>query len=487
MNFSAPRIAGPAARMRRKTPGGRPEERSRRASPRRPTTAPAATESGADRRRTTRATAATAASAAIIVTRRKPNVVESERTQPTYATTARPIGRDRSAASRRLPKKERSSGRTARPSELGREGPCQNVPHEVRSIVDDPAARKRRRPRPGRASRGPGVKRGRGETAAVSDRIPFRARADARDARRRAVRPAGLGLRGEIRRLPDPRVQGGSAGATLLSQRQGSDGFVSRHRRGARAACGIARCCSTARRSCSTAGGVSRFQLLQRGGETSLAVFDCLYRDGRDLRREPLPVRRREAKAALATAPAAAVSLAPFRGGRHRGLPRGGAARLRGARRQERLVALRGAPESRMAQGQGPPGGGARRSEASRRRAARGRTSARCCSARTGGASSSTSARSAPGSPGRRSPASPGRSVPSSAPALRSPRRRGKRAPSGSRRASWRRSRSRSGPRTQSCASPSTSACGTTSVRRTAACPPGSADPAVLRPFSAAC
>jgi bifunctional non-homologous end joining protein LigD len=45
--------------------------------------------------------------------------------------------------------------------------------------------------------------------------------------------------------------------------------------------------------------GVSRFQLLQRGGESSLAVFDCLYRNGRDLRREPLSVRRREAKEAL--------------------------------------------------------------------------------------------------------------------------------------------------------------------------------------------
>jgi bifunctional non-homologous end joining protein LigD len=40
--------------------------------------------------------------------------------------------------------------------------------------------------------------------------------------------------------------------------------------------------------------GVSRFQLLQQGrGEPTYAVFDCLYRDGRDLRREPLTVRRR--------------------------------------------------------------------------------------------------------------------------------------------------------------------------------------------------
>lgn len=38
---------------------------------------------------------------------------------------------------------------------------------------------------------------------------------------------------------------------------------------------------------------VSRFQLLQQGEAPTLyAVFDCLYRRGRDLRNEPLPVRR---------------------------------------------------------------------------------------------------------------------------------------------------------------------------------------------------
>jgi bifunctional non-homologous end joining protein LigD len=39
--------------------------------------------------------------------------------------------------------------------------------------------------------------------------------------------------------------------------------------------------------------GVSRFQLLQEGkAEPSYAVFDCLYENGRDLRREPLSERR---------------------------------------------------------------------------------------------------------------------------------------------------------------------------------------------------
>lgn len=44
---------------------------------------------------------------------------------------------------------------------------------------------------------------------------------------------------------------------------------------------------------------VSRFQLLQQGGVTVYAVFDCLYRNGRDLRNEPLPVRRAELEAAI--------------------------------------------------------------------------------------------------------------------------------------------------------------------------------------------
>lgn len=48
--------------------------------------------------------------------------------------------------------------------------------------------------------------------------------------------------------------------------------------------------------------GVSRFQLLQQGRvEPSYAVFDCLYRNGRDLRREPLVVRRRTLESAIKT------------------------------------------------------------------------------------------------------------------------------------------------------------------------------------------
>lgn len=46
---------------------------------------------------------------------------------------------------------------------------------------------------------------------------------------------------------------------------------------------------------------VSRFQLLQSdNSKLFYAVFDCLYRDGRDLRREPLTERRKELEAAIA-------------------------------------------------------------------------------------------------------------------------------------------------------------------------------------------
>jgi bifunctional non-homologous end joining protein LigD len=39
--------------------------------------------------------------------------------------------------------------------------------------------------------------------------------------------------------------------------------------------------------------GVSRFQLVQQGSDdVKYAVFDCLYKNGKDLRREPLSVRR---------------------------------------------------------------------------------------------------------------------------------------------------------------------------------------------------
>ena len=44
---------------------------------------------------------------------------------------------------------------------------------------------------------------------------------------------------------------------------------------------------------------VSRFQLLQQGDVPVYAVFDCLYRNGRDLRNEPLTARREAMEEAI--------------------------------------------------------------------------------------------------------------------------------------------------------------------------------------------
>ncbi len=73
---------------------------------------------------------------------------------------------------------------------------------------------------------------------------------------------------------------------------------------------------------------VSRFQLLQRGSTPPmLAAFDCLYRNGRDLRREPLVERRRQLERALAARPARLIlsrrlgrnGLAAYRAAKRRG------------------------------------------------------------------------------------------------------------------------------------------------------------------------
>jgi bifunctional non-homologous end joining protein LigD len=46
--------------------------------------------------------------------------------------------------------------------------------------------------------------------------------------------------------------------------------------------------------------GVSRFQLLQRGDiQQHFAIFDCVYRNGRNLRSEPLSRRRHELEETL--------------------------------------------------------------------------------------------------------------------------------------------------------------------------------------------
>jgi len=45
---------------------------------------------------------------------------------------------------------------------------------------------------------------------------------------------------------------------------------------------------------------VSRFQLLQQGSPASYAVFDLLYEDGKDLRKQPLSARRERLQSAVA-------------------------------------------------------------------------------------------------------------------------------------------------------------------------------------------
>jgi bifunctional non-homologous end joining protein LigD len=54
---------------------------------------------------------------------------------------------------------------------------------------------------------------------------------------------------------------------------------------------------------------VSRFQLLQRGdGQVKYAVFDCLYENGQDLRREPLAVRRKALEKVLKPGPIVGIA-----------------------------------------------------------------------------------------------------------------------------------------------------------------------------------
>ena len=54
---------------------------------------------------------------------------------------------------------------------------------------------------------------------------------------------------------------------------------------------------------------VSRFQLLQQSrGRVKYAVFDCLYENGKDLRREPLAIRRKALEKALKPGPVVRVA-----------------------------------------------------------------------------------------------------------------------------------------------------------------------------------
>jgi bifunctional non-homologous end joining protein LigD len=73
--------------------------------------------------------------------------------------------------------------------------------------------------------------------------------------------------------------------------------------------------------------GVSRFQLLQqKGGDFVYSVFDCLFHDGKDLRRQPLTARRAVLEASIGSSPAlklsrrlAANGLTAYRAAKRRG------------------------------------------------------------------------------------------------------------------------------------------------------------------------
>jgi len=54
--------------------------------------------------------------------------------------------------------------------------------------------------------------------------------------------------------------------------------------------------------------GISRFQLLQEGKASAYAVFDCLYNSGRDLRHEPLELRRPTAESVIGKTPVLMIS-----------------------------------------------------------------------------------------------------------------------------------------------------------------------------------
>ena len=67
--------------------------------------------------------------------------------------------------------------------------------------------------------------------------------------------------------------------------------------------------------------GVSRFQLLQQSkGEPVYAVFDCLFHEGKDLRREPLSMRRAVMEKSIGVEQTAAA-IPPACNQRPRGFP----------------------------------------------------------------------------------------------------------------------------------------------------------------------
>ena len=240
---------------------------------------------------------------------------------------------------------------------------------------------------------------------AGGDRVPFRARPDARDARRRAVPPARAGSTRRsttaIGSSPTRRASASrSSRATGRTAPSRSRTSRARSRR-----CRTATLLLDGEAVAFDKRLVSRFQLLQQGeAPVVFAVFDCLYRNGKDLRGEPLPRPARGPRGgdrgrrtgSSPRAGCASNGLKAFALARKKGFEGHGRARTRAAPYVEGRV-------DAMAQGQGPPGGGARhrRLHAARRHAAALRRAAARRVSRE--ASCATSAASAPATRRRRS------------------------------------------------------------------------------------
>ena len=106
---------------------------------------------------------------------------------------------------------------------------------------------------------------------------------------------------------------------------------------------------------------VSRFQLLQNlNSPPKYAVFDCLYRDGRDLRSEPLSVRRatlEESHREVGWKKRHHFSVGPLGGQWPQGVRSRQAQRLRGCSGERRIRSLHPGTLRKMAQVQGASGG----------------------------------------------------------------------------------------------------------------------------------
>jgi bifunctional non-homologous end joining protein LigD len=93
---------------------------------------------------------------------------------------------------------------------------------------------------------------------------------------------------------------------------------------------------------------ISRFQLLQRGiGRARYAVFDCLHVSGRDLRREPLSIRRAELERSVSENDELIVS---------RRLSANGLSAFRVAKSEDTKVWWRSASRRRMSKGEAASG-----------------------------------------------------------------------------------------------------------------------------------